>query len=96
MIRLIAIAGFALAVATSAEAMTPAPIPQPDGIMTHEAWGYLRGQNHCPACSPGRSEVCILARRRLPSVVLTTEHEIDVRRLSARRCPSRPSKRLHL
>jgi hypothetical protein len=25
--------------------------------------------------------VCILARRRLPSVVLTTEHEIDIREL---------------
>jgi hypothetical protein len=30
MIRLIAVAGFALAVATSAQAMMPAPIPQPD------------------------------------------------------------------
>lgn len=45
MIRLIAIAGFALAVATSAEAMTPAPIPQADGIMTQVAYG----------CGPGRT-----------------------------------------
>jgi hypothetical protein len=34
MIRLIAAAGFVVAVATSAQAMTPAPIPQPDGMIT--------------------------------------------------------------
>ena len=39
MIRLIAVAGFALAVATSAQAMTPAPIPQPDGMITQVAAG---------------------------------------------------------
>jgi hypothetical protein len=43
MIRLIAVAGFALAVATSAEAMTPAPIYQPGGIVTQVAFG----------CGPG-------------------------------------------
>jgi hypothetical protein len=37
MIRLIAVAGFALAVATSAEAMTPAPNHQPDGMITQVA-----------------------------------------------------------
>jgi hypothetical protein len=31
MLRLFAVAGFALAIATSAQAITPAPIPQPDG-----------------------------------------------------------------
>jgi hypothetical protein len=34
MIRLIAFAAFALAVATSAEAMWPAPLHQPDGMIT--------------------------------------------------------------
>jgi hypothetical protein len=34
MIRLIAVAAFALAVATSAEAMPLAPIHQPDGMIT--------------------------------------------------------------
>ena len=34
MIRLIAAAGFIVAVATSAQAITPAPIPQPDGMIT--------------------------------------------------------------
>jgi hypothetical protein len=34
MIRLIAVA-FALVVATSAQAMSPAPLHQPDGIITH-------------------------------------------------------------
>ena len=44
MFKLIALAGFALAV-TSAEAMTPAPIPQPDSVVTQVAWG----------CGPGRT-----------------------------------------
>ncbi len=47
MFRLIAVTGFALAVATSAEAMTPAPIPQPDGVITQVAYG----------CGPGRTRV---------------------------------------
>ena len=47
MIRLIAIAGFALAIATSAEAMTPAPIHQPEGMITQVAFG----------CGPFRTRV---------------------------------------
>jgi hypothetical protein len=47
MMRLIAVAGFALAVATSAEAMTSAPIHQPDGMMTQVAY----------ACGPGMTRV---------------------------------------
>ncbi len=47
MIRLITVAGFALAVATSAQAMTPAPVHQPEGMITHAAWG----------CGPGRTRV---------------------------------------
>jgi hypothetical protein len=47
MIRLIAAAGFALFVATFAQAMTPAPSPQPDGIITQVAVG----------CGPGRTLV---------------------------------------
>ena len=35
MIRLIAIAAFALAAATSAQAMSPAPLHQADGMITH-------------------------------------------------------------
>ena len=47
MIRLIAVAGFALSVAISAQAMTPAPIPQPDGMITQVA----------AACGAGRTRV---------------------------------------
>ena len=47
MIRLIAVAGFALSVAISAQAMTPAPIPQPDGMITQVAL----------ACGVGRTRV---------------------------------------
>lgn len=44
MIRLIAVAGFALAVATSAQAMTPAPLQQPDEMVMTVREG----------CGPGR------------------------------------------
>ena len=47
MIRLIAIAGFALTVATSAQAITPAPIPLDDGMITPVVAG----------CGPGRTRV---------------------------------------
>ena len=47
MIRLIAVTGFALSVAISAQAMTPAPIPQPDGMITQIA----------AACGAGRTRV---------------------------------------
>ena len=61
MIRLIAIAGFALAVATSAEAMTPTPIPQPDGMITQAAF----------ACGPGRTRVGgVSASQEPPSAML--------------------------
>ena len=47
MLRLIAVAGFALLVATSAQARTPAPFPQPEGIVTEVAVG----------CGVGRTRV---------------------------------------
>jgi hypothetical protein len=47
MIRLIAVAGFALLVATSVQGMTPAPIPQPDGMVTPIVAG----------CGPGRTMI---------------------------------------
>jgi hypothetical protein len=46
MIRLIAVA-FALAFARSAQAITPAPIPQLDGMITQVTYG----------CGPGRTRV---------------------------------------
>ena len=47
MIRFIAIAAFALAFATSAQAMSPAPLHQPEGMTTQVAYG----------CGPGRTRV---------------------------------------
>jgi hypothetical protein len=47
MLRMFAVAGFALAVTTSAQAITPAPIPQPDGMITQVA----------AACGAGRTRV---------------------------------------
>ena len=43
MIRLIAVAAFALTVATSAQAMSPAPLNQPDGMTTLAAYGCGAG-----------------------------------------------------
>jgi hypothetical protein len=39
MIKLIAVAGFLFAIATSAQAMTAAPIHQQDGMITQVAFG---------------------------------------------------------
>ena len=47
MIKLIAAAGFLVAVATSAHAITPAPIPQPDGMISQVRLG----------CGPFRTRV---------------------------------------
>jgi hypothetical protein len=44
MIRLIAVAGFALAITTSAQAMTPAPISHPDGMITQIRTGCGAGR----------------------------------------------------
>jgi hypothetical protein len=47
MLRLIAVAGFALSIATSAQGMSPAPLSQPDNMVTQVAAG----------CGPGRTMV---------------------------------------
>ena len=45
MLRLIAVAGFALSIATAAQGMSPAPLPQPDNMVSQIAagCGALRG-----------------------------------------------------
>jgi hypothetical protein len=71
MIRLIAVIGFALSIATSAQAMAPAPIPQ---IVNDEitqiaaAWSgqdpsqrRMRGKDHHPSNPPRRSPMCAMA-----------------------------------
>jgi len=57
MIRLIVIADVALSVATSAHAMTPAPIPQPESVVVPVA----------AACGPGRTRVNGSALQEPPS-----------------------------
>jgi hypothetical protein len=47
MLKLIAVAGFALSVATSAQGMTPAPLVQPEDMVTRIAVG----------CGPGRTRI---------------------------------------
>jgi hypothetical protein len=57
MLRLIAVAGFALAVATSAQAMTPAPIPQPDGMITQVRLGCGLGRTRVGGVCVARTTI---------------------------------------
>ncbi len=57
MIRLIAVAAFALAVATSAEAMTPAPIYQPEGVITQVALGCGLGRTRVGGVCVARTTI---------------------------------------
>jgi hypothetical protein len=57
MIRLIAIAGFGLSVAISAQAMTPAPIPQPDGMITQIAVGCGAGRTRVDGVCVARTTI---------------------------------------
>ena len=58
MIRLIAFVAFALALATSAQAMSPVPLHQPDGMITQVR----------EACGAGRAELMVSAWPEPPSV----------------------------
>ena len=64
MIRLLISVAFALAVATSAEAMSPAPLHEPDARVTYIAYGQpcdLKSQVRiwgCPRC--GANGICML------------------------------------
>ena len=57
MIRLIAVAAFALAVATSAEAMTPAPIHHPGGVITQVALGCGLGRTRVGGVCVARTTI---------------------------------------
>jgi len=57
MIRLIAVAGFALMVATSAQGMTPALISQPDGMITQVAVGCGLGRTRVNGVCVARTTI---------------------------------------
>jgi hypothetical protein len=57
MLRLIAVAGFALTVATSAQGMTPAPIAVPDGMVTEVAVGCGVGRTRINGVCVARTTV---------------------------------------
>jgi hypothetical protein len=57
MIRLIAIAGFAVAVMTSAQAITPAPLGQPDGVVTQVRLGCGAGRTRVNGVCVARTTV---------------------------------------
>jgi hypothetical protein len=57
MLRLIAVAGFALTVATSAQAMTPAPLTALDGMVTQVAVGCGMGRTRINGVCVARTTV---------------------------------------
>jgi hypothetical protein len=57
MLRLIAVAGFALTVATSAQGMTPGPIAMSDGIVTQVAVGCGVGRTRINGVCVARTTV---------------------------------------
>ena len=57
MLRLIAVAGFALSVATSAQGMTPAPPPQLDNMVTQVAVGCGLGRTRVNGVCVARTTV---------------------------------------
>lgn len=57
MLRLIALAGFALTIATSAQGMTPAPLALPDGIVTQIAVGCGVGRTRINGVCVARTTV---------------------------------------
>jgi hypothetical protein len=57
MIKLIAVAAIALAAATSAEAMTAAPIHQPDTVITQVAYGCGMGRTRVGGICVARTTI---------------------------------------
>jgi hypothetical protein len=57
MLRLIALAGFVLTLATSAQGMTPAPLALPDGIVTQIAVGCGVGRTRINGVCVARTTV---------------------------------------
>jgi hypothetical protein len=57
MIRLIAVAAFALTVATSAQAMPLAPLHQPDGMTTQVAYGCGAGRTRVGGVCAARTTI---------------------------------------
>jgi hypothetical protein len=57
MLKLIAIAGFALIIATSAEGMTPAPLAPPDAMVTQVAVGCGLGRTRINGVCVARTTV---------------------------------------
>jgi len=57
MLKFAAVASFASAVATSAEAMTPAPIHQPEGMITQVALGCGLGRTRVAGVCVARTTI---------------------------------------
>jgi hypothetical protein len=57
MLRLIAVAAFILSISTSAQAMTPAPLPQVDDMVTQVAVGCGAGRTRVNGVCVARTTV---------------------------------------
>ena len=57
MLRLVAVAGFALSIATSAHGMSPAPLPQPDDMVTQIAVGCGAGRTRIDGVCVARTTI---------------------------------------
>jgi hypothetical protein len=57
MLRLMAVAAFALSVATSAQGLTPAPLALPDGMVTQVAVGCGMGRTRINGVCVARTTV---------------------------------------
>jgi len=57
MLKLIAVAAFALTIATSAQGMTPAPLAPPDGMITQIAVGCGLGRTRINGVCVARTTV---------------------------------------
>jgi len=57
MLRMIAVAGFVLSLATSAQALTPAPIAQPESLVSEVAVGCGMGRTRIGGVCVARTTV---------------------------------------
>jgi hypothetical protein len=84
MIRLIAAAGFVVALATSAQAITPAPLPQADGMFTQvRSDGTDSALDATADCNALRNDValdlCAIADQEIRGAQLAFDSAQDLR-----------------
>ena len=89
MIKLIAAAGFALVVATSAQAITPAPIAQPDSMITQVRFGCGPFRTRVAGVCVARTTIRHTRRMAAERTAEVTDRNTDLASLSQREASSR-------